>query len=220
MISYSLWMLKKWHDQQHTVHGIHDLGVVTRPWFIYTLLSMGMLLCFIALLGHFAVETANGFSLSIYMFFVTSLLILQGGACFYIFVNKKWEDYVPEDPTGRFDQLKKFVKDNILICKGIGVITIAVQGLTIILAFILQSLGPEPNKDSQNNDEYLFKLAVEQSFLVRPPSLPNAHPESKLPWGNINSMEAQECGVEEENLSFSQVEQIRIPFLNGIQAED
>ncbi|KAH9301004.1 hypothetical protein KI387_012587, partial [Taxus chinensis] len=176
--------------------------------FIYTVLTAGIVLCFITLLGHFAVETANVYALSIYIFLVVLLLILQGGACSFVISKKNWEDYVPKDPTGRFNQLKDFVKGNIYICGCVGVVAIVAQALTIILAFILQTLGPDPSRHPENNGGYHpFKVDVNQSFLVPSCSVPNTHPESRLSWSDVNRMATHQYGIEEVNLSSSQVDQ-------------
>jgi len=57
MISYSLWMLKKWYGSHQNLTLLH--GGLPRPWFIYTFLSMGMILCFITFVGHIDIESTN-----------------------------------------------------------------------------------------------------------------------------------------------------------------
>uniref|UniRef100_A0A0D6QT19 Tetraspanin n=1 Tax=Araucaria cunninghamii TaxID=56994 RepID=A0A0D6QT19_ARACU len=207
MISYSLWMLKKWKAQQHLMLFMQPLSQLPFPWFIYMCLTMGIIICFISFLGHFAVETANGFSLSVYIFLVTLLLMLQGGACSFVLLKKNWEDYIPKDSTGQFNQLKEFIEDNITICKYTGFTALLVQGLTILMAFILQTLGPEPGRHIESNDEYEpFRHDVKQSFLVEPSNL-SICPELKMSLSDVSSMGAHQNGVEEGNLSSSQVDQ-------------
>lgn len=213
IIGYSLWMLKKW--QIHQLY-LLQCGAPPQPWFMYILLTMGIVLCFTTLIGHVAVETGSGLSLCIYIFLVTLLLVIQGGTFLYVFLKKNWEDYIPEDSTGQLNQFKEFIKHNISICKCIGFIAILVQALTIILAFILRALGPESDSESTDGYDHL-RLDIKQSFLVNSFSQLNSHPRLPI-WSNVSSNGTHQYEVEEANFLASQAEQ-RNPFLNGSQEE-
>lgn len=215
MISYSLWMLKRWYDTEQNPMVLH--GAPPRPWFIYTFLSMGMILCFVTFVGHIAIESTNRKYLAIYIFSLLLLLILQGGAIAHVLLDKKWEDDIPKDPTGRFKQLKEFIKQNLSICKCVGLIALVVQAATVFLAFILRILGPDPRRYRDSDYEYRhFRHDLQQSFLIQPTPLSNANPESQLSWNNVANMRAQENGVEEANFPCNQVNRTRLPNMNGI----
>ncbi|KAG8364696.1 hypothetical protein BUALT_Bualt18G0025300 [Buddleja alternifolia] len=64
MILYALWMLRVW---------LRHLDSPAIPWFIYTILGIGVVLCVITCSGHIAAETANGCCLYI----VSSLLFVS-----------------------------------------------------------------------------------------------------------------------------------------------
>ncbi|PIN00506.1 hypothetical protein CDL12_21181 [Handroanthus impetiginosus] len=148
MIIYSLWMLRAWLRHQESAQA-------TIPWFIYTILGLGVTLCVITCSGHIAAETANGCCLYIYMVFVFLLFVLEAAVTADVFLNHNWEEDFPEDPTGYFDQLKNFIKDNFDISKWIGLTVAALQGLSILLAMILKGLGPQHDTYYESDDEYL-----------------------------------------------------------------
>lgn len=214
MISYSLWMLKQWQGSDQNLTLLH--GDLPRPWFIYTFLSMGMILCLITFVGHIAIESTNRNYLAIYIFSLLLLLILQGGFIAHVLLDKSWEDDIPKDPTGRFKQLKEFIKNNLFICKCVGLIALVVQAVTVFLAFILRILGPDPRRYRDSDYEYRhFRHDLQQSFLIQPSPLSNANPDSQLSWNNVGNMRTQENGVEEVNFPCNQVNRIRLSNTNS-----
>lgn len=217
MISYSLWMLKQWHVSHQNLTLLH--GALPRPWFIYTFLSMGMILCLITFVGHIAIESTNRNYLAIYIFSLLFLLTLQGGFIAHILLDKSWEDDIPKDPTGQFKRLKEFIKNNLLICKCVGLIALVVQVVTVFLAFILRILGPDPRRYCDSDYEYRhFRRDLQQSFLIQPTPLSNANLDPQLSWNNVGNTRTQENGVEEANFPCSQVNCIRLANMNSVSS--
>ncbi|XP_058078070.1 tetraspanin-19 [Magnolia sinica] len=171
MILYSLWMFRIWYKQ---IDGDH----FPIPWFIYAFLGLGITLCVITCSGHIAAETLNGHCLSCYMVFVFLLFLLEAAVTADVLLNRHWEDDFPEDPTGRFDEFKNFVKLNFEICKWIGSLIVAAQGLSIFVAMILRALGPDHGSYYDSDDEYaparlpLLKNHVQQIPYVADPLFP------------------------------------------------
>ncbi|KAH0983332.1 hypothetical protein GBA52_010509 [Prunus armeniaca] len=164
MIMYSLWLIRSWQRNMghlsfdHSHH--HPI-----PWFIYSILGLGITLCVITCSGHIAADTANGCCLYSYMVFVFFLLMLEAGVAADIFLNHDWEEDFPDDPTGRFDQFKEFVRSNFDICKWIGLSIVC--GLSLLLAMILKALGPHQYYDS--DDEYVPERVPLLKNAVLPP---------------------------------------------------
>lgn len=148
MVVYSIWMLRVWLRNEESFQA-------PIPWFIYTTLGLGVSLCVITCSGHIAGETANGCCLYIYMFFVFLLLVLEAAVTADIFLNHNWEEDFPKDTTGNLDKLKDFIKENIDICKWIGLAVVALQGISILLAMVLKALGPHRERYYESDDEYL-----------------------------------------------------------------
>ncbi|XP_042039656.1 tetraspanin-19-like [Salvia splendens] len=148
MTIYSLWMFRVW------LHTDESMNFPV-PWFIYTILGLGVSLCVITCSGHIAAETANGCCLYIYMAFVFMIFLLEAAVTTDVFLNHDWQEDFPADATGNFDRLKDFIKDNFDICKWIGLSMVAVQGLSMLLAMVLKALGPHSEKYYESDDEYL-----------------------------------------------------------------
>ncbi|KAL3632304.1 hypothetical protein CASFOL_025288 [Castilleja foliolosa] len=137
MIVYSLWMLRVWFRYEESAEA-------PIPWFIYTILGLGVTICTITCSGHIAAETVNGCCLYIVSFFTAD-----------VFLNHKWEEDFPKDSTGNLNKLKDFIKDNFDTCKWIGLTVVALQGLSLLLAMILNALGPRAERYYESDDEYL-----------------------------------------------------------------
>ncbi|KAG5551905.1 hypothetical protein RHGRI_010124 [Rhododendron griersonianum] len=155
MILYGLWMIRDW--QRHMDDGPSPfVGPDTpAPWFMYTFLALGVTLCVITCSGHIAAETSNGCCLYCYMVFVFLLLVLEAAVTADVFLNHRWQEDFPADPTGNFDEFKDFVKKNFEICKWIGLSVVCVQCLCMLLATILRNLGPHPERCYDSDDDYI-----------------------------------------------------------------
>ncbi|KAF7145212.1 hypothetical protein RHSIM_Rhsim04G0067900 [Rhododendron simsii] len=181
MILYGLWMIRDW--QRHMDDGPSPfVGPDTpAPWFMYTFLALGVTLCVITCSGHIAAETSNGCCLYCYMVFVFLLLVLEAAVTADVFLNHKWQEDFPADPTGNFDEFKDFVKKNFEICKWIGFLDMKAHGyalcaefssllfgliwlsvnarhlqcLCMLLATILRNLGPHPERCYDSDDDYI-----------------------------------------------------------------
>lgn len=148
MILYALWMFRVWLRNRESDHA-------PTPWFTYTVLGLGILMCLITYSGHVAAETASGCCLYTYMVFVFLLFVLEAAVTADVFLNSHWEEDFPEDPTENLDKLKDFIKDNFDMCKWIGFTVVALQGTSILLAIILKALGPHPVMYYESDDDYL-----------------------------------------------------------------
>ncbi|MQL88632.1 hypothetical protein Taro_021191, partial [Colocasia esculenta] len=159
MILYAMWMLRVWYRQMNGDWRGPDSSA---PWFIFTFLGLGISLCVITCSGHIAAETANGHCLSCvsfspihYMVLVFLLVLLEASITADVFLNRSWEEDFPEDPTGRFDELKDFVRSNFEMCKWIGLMIVGAQALSILLAMVLRALGPDREGDYDSDDDYI-----------------------------------------------------------------
>lgn len=150
MILYGLWMIRAWQREMEEFS--FDDFKTTTPWFIYTFLAAGVTLCAITCVGHLAASVANSCCLSCYMMIIFSLLLLETAIGAEILLNSDWEKDLPNDPTGRFKGFKDFVKSNFETFKWIGVLIVLGQGLSILMAMVLRTIGP--NKDEDSDDEY------------------------------------------------------------------
>ncbi|EXB46063.1 hypothetical protein L484_015924 [Morus notabilis] len=83
------------------------------PWFIYSFMGVGILMCCITFIGCIAAEAINGCCL-----------------CFDL----------PFDPTGQLQNLRLFIEDNIDICKWVGIVVVSIQALSLLLAIILRAM--------------------------------------------------------------------------------
>lgn len=152
MILYGCWMVRVW--QRDMEGSSFDDFNSTAPWFIYTFMGTGITLCFLTCLGHISADSANGFCLFCYMAMISVLLLVETAISADILLNSNWEKDLPEDPTGRFHDFKEFVQSNTDIFKWIGLLIIAGQGLSVLLAMALRALGPNQCSNYDSDEEY------------------------------------------------------------------
>ncbi|URD84457.1 Tetraspanin family [Musa troglodytarum] len=112
-----------------------------------------------------------------YMAFVFLLVLLEAALIADIFLNREWEEDFPEDPTGKFDELKNFVRSNFEMCKWIGLLVVAAQAFSIFMAMVLRALGPDNSIDYDSDDGFvparlpLLRNKVQQTYQTAAPSL-------------------------------------------------
>ncbi|OMP06387.1 Tetraspanin/Peripherin [Corchorus olitorius] len=97
------------------------------PWFIYSFMGVGIVLCCISFIGCIAAESINGCCL-----------------CFDL----------PFDATGELDSLRSFIEDNIDICKWVGISVVIVQALALLVAIILRAMVSSGRRHVDNEDDY------------------------------------------------------------------
>nr|XP_027065118.1 tetraspanin-19-like isoform X1 [Coffea arabica] len=185
-ILYSLWMFMTW--RRHLGPNPPD---VPTPWFIYSFLLIGVTLCVVTCSGHIAAETANGCCLCFYMIFVFLLIMVEAAVAVDVILNRNWEEDFPDDPTGNFNEFKDFVRENFETCKWVGVVVVAVQGVSMLLAMILKALGPYPERYYESDDDYSPDRVPLLKHYAPPPSYVVAdtlHPSRNDSWNvRINS---------------------------------
>ncbi|KAK4765852.1 hypothetical protein SAY87_007494 [Trapa incisa] len=143
------------------VSGFDDgIGVVLNnfqlpaPWFIYSFMGVGMVLCCISCIGCIAAEAINGCCLCFYTLLVSALLLIEAGLVAFIVIDDRWERILPIDPTGELESLQSFVKANVSICKWVGITIVIVQALSLLLSFILRTLVSPSRSEFDYEDDY------------------------------------------------------------------
>ncbi|EOA31414.1 hypothetical protein CARUB_v10014594mg [Capsella rubella] len=168
MILYAVWLIRQWQEQMGNLPFADSDHPV--PWFIYSFLGLGAILCVVTCAGHIAAETVNGCCLYLYMGFIVLLVMVEGGVVADIFLNRDWKEDFPEDPSGAFHHFSKFIESNFKICKWIGLAIVCIQALSVLLAMLLKALGPHPHRHYDSDDEYnVSTVALLQDARQPPP---------------------------------------------------
>ncbi|XVE72824.1 hypothetical protein DITRI_Ditri11bG0069500 [Diplodiscus trichospermus] len=124
------------------------------PWFIYSFMGVGIVLCCIALIGCIAAESINGCCLCFYTLIKSVLILIEAALVAFIAIDRRWEKDLPFDPTGELDSLRSFIEDNIDICKWVGISVVIVQALCLLVAIILRAMVSARRRDIENDDDY------------------------------------------------------------------
>ncbi|KAK1368656.1 putative tetraspanin/Peripherin [Heracleum sosnowskyi] len=138
MIMYGLWLIRVW---QSDMKGSSSDNQASFPWFIHAFIGLGISLCAVTCLGHFAAHTAYSHFLSCYICVMSLLLLVETLMMAHIFLSSEWEkEDLPEDPTGGFDDFKHYVESELNMGKWLSVLIVFAQGVSILLATVMKTL--------------------------------------------------------------------------------
>lgn len=169
MILYGIWMVKVWQrDLDDSSSSSLHYNHFSLPWSIHAFLGIGIAMCAIACLGHIAADTANACCLSCYMVMIFVLLLVETAFMADIFLNSDWEKDLPEDPSGRFNDFKDFVKSNFHICKWIALFIVFAQGCSIGLAVVLRSHEKDERRKYESEEDYAQARLPFLGYPVQP----------------------------------------------------
>ncbi|KAH7685712.1 hypothetical protein IHE45_04G058400 [Dioscorea alata] len=171
MIVYSLWLLKVWTTVMVQV-GFPSLAI-PKPWFIYTFLGVGILVCFGALLGYMVSNCMSRTSLSCYTLFHGLVLVIQVAAIVVILFRIDWQAVISKYIDEESSEIKNILMFHLYLCHLIGVGILISEAIVLILAIVLRALGPE----SRGHCPQPLRTILRQSFLVEPglsPGLPGS----------------------------------------------
>lgn len=124
------------------------------PWFIYSFMGVGILVCCITLIGCIAAEAISGCCLCFYAILKIVLLLLEAALVAFIAIDRRWEKDLPFDPTGELDSLRYFIEDNVDICKWVGITVVVIQALSLLLAIILRAMVSTRRTNFDEEDNY------------------------------------------------------------------
>ncbi|XP_022728082.1 tetraspanin-20-like isoform X1 [Durio zibethinus] len=132
-----------------------DLSTVKlpAPWFIYSFMGVGIVLCCITLIGCIAAESINGCCLCFYTILKIVLILIEAALVAFIAIDRRWEKDLPFDPTGELDSFRSSVEDNIDICRWVGISVVIIQVLALLVAIILRAMVSARRRDIDNEDD-------------------------------------------------------------------
>ncbi|XP_057957376.1 tetraspanin-19-like [Malania oleifera] len=163
MIVYSLWLLKKWKEG---IAELPSMFSLPHPWFIYTCLGVGIVVCLSTLSGHMVANCISNSILCIYIVSIYSLLFIQIGVIVTIFFKIDWESQLTKYIDEHHEKFQRFIIFHLKMCRLIVLLVVVAQVNVGVPANILWAVGtePRPRSDLPNPP------ALDQSFLVIPNS--------------------------------------------------
>ncbi|RID52608.1 hypothetical protein BRARA_G00060 [Brassica rapa] len=124
------------------------------PWFIYSFMAVGVLVCIVTIIGFIAAEAINGCCLCFYSILKTLLILLEAALVAFIAIDRQWEKDLPYDPTGELNSLRAFIEDNIDICKWVGAAVVVVQLLSLLLAMVLRAMVSPKRPELDDEEDF------------------------------------------------------------------
>lgn len=118
-------------------------------WVTYLLIGVGAYITLLTLMGAVAAESNIVCCMTTYQFGLCLLILLQLVAAALV-----WLDEVPPDPTGEYDKRRKFVEDNLELCKLAALCLLLVEGIALLLAMMLRAIQVD-EAAVDDEDDYL-----------------------------------------------------------------
>lgn len=126
---------------------------ILMPWFIYTTMGIGILLCSVTFIGLIAAESVNGCCLCFYSLLNMVLILLEAIMVAFFVLDKRWDKDLPRDSTGELDSLRSFIEDNTDVCKWLGVAVVITQALSLLLSLVLRAMVSTRDPDDYESDD-------------------------------------------------------------------
>nr|GMC78844.1 tetraspanin-19-like [Ipomoea batatas]GMC88205.1 tetraspanin-19-like [Ipomoea batatas] len=123
-----------------------------------------------------------GLCFSLYMLTIFLLLLAETGLLADVYLNSDWEKDLPEDPSGRFNDFKNFVKNNSEDFQWITLFIVLAQGVSILLATVLRTLGRDRRYERENGEPRAPLLNQPDQTL---PAYPYVLGEPRFPCKNV-----------------------------------
>ncbi|XP_057957400.1 helicase and polymerase-containing protein TEBICHI-like [Malania oleifera] len=130
MIVYSLWLLKMWKE------GIAELpstSSLPHPWFIYTCLGVGIVVCLSTLSGHMVANCISNSTLCFYIVSICSLLFIQIGVIVTIFFKMDWESQLTKYIDEHHEKFQSFIIFHLKMCRLIVLLVVVAQENWLLL---------------------------------------------------------------------------------------
>ncbi|XP_010438387.1 PREDICTED: tetraspanin-20 [Camelina sativa] len=138
------------------------------PWFIYSFMAIGILVCIVTIIGFIAAEAINGCCLCFYSILKTLLIIIEAVLLGFIAIDRQWEKDLPYDPTGELNSLRAFIEENIDICKWVGIVVVAIQFLSLLLALVLRAMVSPRQSELDDDDDFENPMNRARDNLLGP----------------------------------------------------
>ncbi|CAH8361195.1 unnamed protein product [Eruca vesicaria subsp. sativa] len=155
------------------------------PWFIYSFMAVGVLVCIVTIIGFIAAEAINGCCLCFYSILKTLLILLEAALVAFIAIDRHWEKDLPYDPTGELNSLRAFIEENIDICKWVGVAVVVVQLLSLLLAMVLRAMVSPKSSELDDEEDYENpRSRARDPLLGSQPNQASAGPSKSENWSS------------------------------------
>lgn len=179
MVGYGIYMMVKWEQDSVSINSAIPattnegellrlgrpllflaplsssfLDKLPKAWFIYVFVAVGIILIIISCSGCIAVATRRGCCLCCYTVLVILLIIVELALAGFIFFDHKWEEVIPTDKTGYFDDIKDFLEKHVKIVRWVALGIVILQVFAVILALVVKAANRGP-EDYDSDDEYI-----------------------------------------------------------------
>ncbi|KAJ6674102.1 TETRASPANIN-19-LIKE [Salix viminalis] len=155
MIIYSLWLQKKW-DECIAEFPLSPSDPL-KPWFIYTLLGVGIIVCLSTIGGYIITNCISNSTLCFYIVAICCLLFLEVAVIVAIFFKIDWGKQISTYTGQKNTDFEILVLIHVKISRAIMLLILVAQISVVILAAILLAAGTEPRTHLQEADTSVFE---------------------------------------------------------------
>jgi len=179
MVGYGIYMMVKWEQDSVSINSAIPattnegevlrlgrpllflaplstsfLDKLPKAWFICVFIAVGIILFIISCSGCIAVATRRGCCLCCYTVLVVLLIVVELALAGFVFFDHKWEEVIPTDKTGYFDDIKDFLEKHVKIVRWVALGIVILQVFAVILAVVVKAANRGP-EEYDSDDEYI-----------------------------------------------------------------
>lgn len=179
MVGYGIYMMVKWEQDSVSINSAIPattnegevlrlgrpllflaplstsfLDKLPKAWFICVFIAVGIILFIISCSGCIAVATRRGCCLCCYTVLVVLLIVVELALAGFVFFDHKWEEVIPTDKTGYFDDIKDFLEKHVKIVRWVALGIVILQVFAVILALVVKAANRGP-EEYDSDDEYI-----------------------------------------------------------------
>ncbi|KAL8138745.1 hypothetical protein V2J09_004746 [Rumex salicifolius] len=124
-----------------------------------------------------------------YAVLVILLILVELGCAGFMFFDSSWEDDIPTDSTGYFDEIYDFLKDHLSVVKWVALGIVVLEAVLFLLALLVRSINKPAEYDS---DEEIInpRQSARQPLISPTTGVPVAGAPEQRP-GRIDAWSAR-----------------------------
>lgn len=167
MIIYSLCLHELWLAAVSRLPPASQLAL-PRPWFIFTCLIVGIVVCLSTLWGHMVTNCVTRWTLSIYVASLSTLLLLQGIVITVIFFKLDLGSQINNLIDNKHHRFSKYAIFHLRMCRVVSILAFVAQMSIAVLAGMLWMSYETMENEGVGDSDAWEAPDLRNSFLVYP----------------------------------------------------
>lgn len=163
LIGYGLYLLKVTNDQiskdDDSQESRSFLWFTKTYWFVEASIFCGVWTCCMAAFALLGTSMDNGCCIGVHTILILITLIAEAIVVVVIYFNKNWDldHLVPIDESGKYEEVRDYITNNLDVVLYIGLGVVVLQSLSLLMACGVWSLVKEKKYNESDDEGEIWK---------------------------------------------------------------